>query len=147
MFSTRLEKFLPFLFNFRLSSANISSLKESRICRLRKGEKAWFQLITLLSRLLTCPILNTDSIIIPLYFIAAFLTLSQTSPGFYMSAVPVFWKHCWKRRNCSWQAISHFPTVFSFHSENFLPFSSNLKLSSANSFSFEVSKIGCLGKD
>ena len=29
------------------------------------------------------------------------LTLSQTSPGFYASAVQVFRKHCGKRRNCS----------------------------------------------
>ena len=29
------------------------------------------------------------------------LTLSQTSPGFYVSAVQVLWKHCGKRRNCS----------------------------------------------
>ena len=29
------------------------------------------------------------------------LTLSQTRPGFYVSAVQVFWKHCGKRRNCS----------------------------------------------
>ena len=28
------------------------------------------------------------------------LTLSQTSPCFYMSAVLVFLKHCGKRRNC-----------------------------------------------
>ena len=28
-------------------------------------------------------------------------TLSQTSPGFYVSVVQVFWKHCGKRRNCS----------------------------------------------
>ena len=41
------------------------------------------------------------------------LTLSQTSPGFYVSAVQVFWKHCGKRRNCSSRAISPFPTVFS----------------------------------
>ena len=26
---------------------------------------------------------------------------SQTSPGFYMSAVHVFWKHCGNRSNCS----------------------------------------------
>ena len=37
-------------------------------------------------------------------------------------------------------AISPFPTVFSASLENFLPFSSNLKLSSANSFSLEVAK-------
>ena len=30
-----------------------------------------------------------------------YLSLSKTSPGFYMSAVLVFWKHCGKRRNCS----------------------------------------------
>ena len=29
------------------------------------------------------------------------LSLSQTSPGFNMSAVQVFWKHCGKRGNCS----------------------------------------------
>ena len=35
--------------------------------------------------------------------------------------------------------------VFSTHLENFLPFSSSLKLSSANSFSLEEPKIGGLG--
>ena len=34
-----------------------------------------------------------------------------------------------------------FPTVFSTRLDNFLPFSSNLKLSSANSLSLEDSKI------
>ena len=29
------------------------------------------------------------------------LTISQTSPSFYVSVVQVFWKHCGKRRNCS----------------------------------------------
>ena len=65
------------------------------------------------------------------------LTLSQTSPGFSWSAVQVLWKHYGKRRNCSWRAISYFPTVFFFFFdtllENFLPFSSNLTLSFANS--------------
>ena len=37
------------------------------------------------------------------------LTLSQISPGFYASAVKVFWKHCGKRRNC-------------YHKEQFLLF-------------------------
>ena len=32
---------------------------------------------------------------------ACCLTLSQTSPGFYVSAVKVFGKLCGKRRNCS----------------------------------------------
>ena len=39
-----------------------------------------------------------------------------------------------------------FPTVFSMCLESFLPFSTNLKLSSANSFSLEASKICRLGK-
>ena len=65
------------------------------------------------------------------------LTLSQTSPCFYVSAVQVFWKHWGKRRNCSSRAISPFPTLFSTCLDNFLPFSSILKLSSANSFSLE----------
>ena len=29
------------------------------------------------------------------------LSLSQTSPCFYVSAAQVFWKHCGKQRNCS----------------------------------------------
>ena len=46
-------------------------------------------------------------------FRAGPLTLSQTSPCFYVSAVQVFLKLCGKRRNCSLWAISPFPTVFS----------------------------------
>ena len=45
-----------------------------------------------------------------------------------------------KRRNCWQQAVSHFPTVFSTLLDNFLPISSNLKLSPANFFSLEESK-------
>ena len=55
-------------------------------------------------------------------------------------------KHCGKRRNCSLQAISPFPTVFSNLLEIFLPFSSSLRLSSANSFSLEESRICHSGK-
>ena len=44
---------------------------------------------------------------------AIILTLSQTSAGFCVSAVQVFWKHSGKRRNCSLRAISPFFTVFS----------------------------------
>ena len=60
--------------------------------------------------------------------------LVNTGPGFYVSAVQIF------------SAISPFPTVFSTCFGNFLPFSSKLKLSSANSFTLEKSKICCLGK-
>ena len=45
-----------------------------------------------------------------------------------MSAVHAFRKHCGKRRNCSLQAISPFPTVFFCTClKGFLPFSINLK--------------------
>ena len=39
MFSTCLENFLPFLSNFKLSSAKSVSLDESKICHLGKGSK------------------------------------------------------------------------------------------------------------
>ena len=51
-----------------------------------------------------------------------------------------------KRTKYSQRAISPFPTVLSTLLENFLPFSSNLKLWSANSFSSEESKICHLGQ-
>ena len=41
---------------------------------------------------------------------------------------------------------SPFPTVFPTVSKNSVPFSSNLRLLSANSFNFKVSKICCLRK-
>ena len=62
------------------------------------------------------------------------LTLSQTSPGFYVSAVEAFWKHCGERRNCLLRAITPLPAVFSTRLESFLLFSSISKVSSANSF-------------
>ena len=39
VFSARLETFLPFLLNSKLSSANIFSLEESKICCLRKSKE------------------------------------------------------------------------------------------------------------
>ena len=55
-------------------------------------------------------------------------------------------KLCGKRRNCSQGAISPFPTAFSTLLEILPSFLSILKLSSANSFSLEESKIFSLGK-
>ena len=78
------------------------------------------------------------------------LTHSHTKTPFDAPGKQGFWKHCGKRRNCSKGEIAHneqfllFSTVFSTRLDNFLPFSSNLKLSSANSFSLEESKICCL---
>ena len=82
------------------------------------------------------------------------LKLSVVCKKIYISCVILhgYWRSwkivgvSWKRRNCSYQAVSPFPAVFSTGLENFLLFSSNLKLSSANSLILEESKICCLGK-
>ena len=60
-----------------------------------------------------------------------------------------FPKKPWLFRVCSTRGkkeISPFPTVFTTHLEDLLPFSLNLKLSSANSVSFGKSKMCRLGK-
>ena len=61
------------------------------------------------------------------------LFLFQTSPGFYMSALKTLWEK------------EKLFIMFSAHLEYFLPFTSNMKFSSANSFSLEESKICPLG--
>ena len=66
------------------------------------------------------------------------LTTSQTSPGFKVSAVQVFRKHCGKRRN--------FPAVVFYPSGELSALLLNLKLSSANYFSLEESTICRSGK-
>ena len=71
------------------------------------------------------------------------LTLSQTTPCFYLSAVQTFRKHCGKRRNCVKRAISPFPSVFSTLLRDFSSFSSDLESLSTHSFNLEESKI-CL---
>ena len=52
-------------------------------------------------------------------------------------------KTLWEKEK---RAISPIPTVFSIGLKNFLPFSSCLKLSFANSLILEVSEIRCSGK-
>ena len=73
------------------------------------------------------------------------LTLSQTSPGYYLSAVRVL-KTVGKEEIARDQQFLFLPQCFSICSENFLSFSSNLKLLAANSFSLEESKFCRLGK-
>ena len=68
------------------------------------------------------------------------LTLSETNPGVYVCSASLF-KTRWEKEKLLVRSNSPFPTVFSTHFDNFLPFLSNLKLLSANSFSCEVSKI------
>ena len=67
------------------------------------------------------------------------------SPGFYVSALQVFENTVEKGEIVRNEQFLLFPQ-FSTRFENFLPFSSNLKLSSANSFSSEASKILSFGK-
>ena len=55
-----------------------------------------------------------------------------------------FWKHCEKRRNLLVTSNFSFSHSVFYPFGYFLLFSSNLKLSTANSFSLEESKIFCL---
>ena len=55
-------------------------------------------------------------------------------------------KTLWEKEKLHLKAISPFPPVFSTRSENCLPFSSSVKLLSANTLSLEESKICRLGK-
>ena len=74
------------------------------------------------------------------------LTLSQTSPGFNESAVPTFENTVAKGEIAHDEQFLLFPPCFLPVLENFLPFSSNLKFSFANSSNLEECKICCLGK-
>ena len=68
------------------------------------------------------------------------LNLSQTSPAFTCLQYKSFENTVGKGE------IAPSPTMFSTPLENFLPFSSNLKFLSANSFRLEVSKMCRLEK-
>ena len=74
------------------------------------------------------------------------LTLYQTSPGFYMSAIQVFLKTLWEKGGIAGNKQFLLFPVFFTCLENYLPFLSNFKLSCARSFSLEGSKTDCLGK-
>ena len=73
-----------------------------------------------------------------------YLTLSQTSPGFYVFEVQVFWNHWGKGEIACCEQFVLFPE-FSTRLKNFLSVSSSMKLS-ANSFGMEESKICRLEK-
>ena len=74
------------------------------------------------------------------------LTLSQTSPGFTCLQYKSFENTVGKGEIAHSEQFLLFPTVFSTSLENFLRFSSSSKLSSADTFSLEESKICRLGK-
>ena len=76
-----------------------------------------------------------------------YLTLSQTSPGFFTCLqYKPFDNTVGKGGIARNEQFPLFSTVSSTRLESFLPFSSNLKLSSANTFSLEASKNCRLGK-
>ena len=75
----------------------------------------------------------------------ASLTLSHTRPGFYVSAVQVFENTLGKGEIAHSEQFLLFPQYFP-PTWKTLPFSSNLKLSSANSFCLEGFKISHLGE-
>ena len=77
-----------------------------------------------------------------------YLTLSQTSPGFYMTTVLVFTsllKTLEKGEIAHNEQFLFFPQCFLNLLDNFQSCLSNLKLLSANSLCLEESKICCLG--
>ena len=73
------------------------------------------------------------------------LTLSQIRPVFYVSAIHVL-KTLREKKKLLVTSNFSFSHSVSIRMDNVLPFSSNLKLSSANSFSLEESKFRRLGK-
>ena len=74
------------------------------------------------------------------------LTLSQISPGFYVFAVQVFESIVEKEEIARNEQFLLFPQCFLSFLRTFPPYQSNLKLSSANSFSLEESTILSYGK-
>ena len=72
--------------------------------------------------------------------------LSPNKPWFLHVFSTSFLQTILEKKKSLEHAISPFPTVFSNQLEKFLPFLSNFKLSSANSFCLEQLKICCLGK-
>ena len=61
-------------------------------------------------------------------------------PWFFCVCSTSLLKTLWKKEKLLVSSNFSFSHIFSTHLENFLPFSSNVKLSSANSFSFKESK-------
>ena len=68
-------------------------------------------------------------------------TLSETSPDFLSVGFTSLLKTLWEKEKLLMTSNFSFPTAFPTHMENVLLFSSNLKLSSANPFNLEESKI------
>ena len=136
--------FLTFLQNYFVPIHRLYWLQNHRsfekahlVLRLSKKKKCWLQTCSFLFSLFSENVLpSSDG-----------LTLSQTSPGFLRVRRTVLLKtRCKKEKLLVTSSFSFFATVFSTRLKKFLPFSSDLKVSSANSFSLEGSKTCRLGK-
>ena len=134
MFSTLPKQNFNFWGTFTFSSSNTFNLNWSRILMFQSNHSNYYL------RSISCWQVTIDWLI-DFNYVNAILSHSHTMTPFDAPWKQAFWKHCGTRRNCSSRAISLCPTVFSTRLDNFLPFSSNLKLSSANSFNSEESKI------
>ena len=97
---------------------------------LKKGEIACYEQFLLSHTVFKRPALQT--LINIRANLGMGLFLSQTSPGFYMSAVASLLKTLLEKVELLVTSNSSFTTVFSTCLKNILPFSSSLKLSSAN---------------
>ena len=86
---------------------------------------------------------HSNSVLTKKMFYSTKFNCSPFKPWFLLVCSTSLLKTLWEKQKLL--AISSFPTVLSTCLENFLPFPSKLKLSSANSFSLEESKICCLG--
>ena len=134
MFSTHLDNFLPFSFNLKLSCANSFNLDQSKILLSGNG--------LTLSQTTNYRLYQTERVCRRQFQVSCkWQTVPQTGR-----------KHCRKRRNCSLRAISSFPSVFKrlflqtrknqgLYGKGLNVSLSDLKLSSANSFSLDHSKI------
>ena len=110
VFFTFLQNFLLFSSNLKFLSADCFNLDQSKICRLEMDELlytiSWLWGTCLLTFYLLCQFFGSSNSPANKDIMSKIWTIGNT----------IFWlsrKHCGKRRNCSLQAISSFPTMFS----------------------------------
>ena len=104
MFSTLLKTNFNFWVTFILLSANAFNLDQPKILLFGKAltlDHTIHKLIKILKKMLLKTGCKEDEMrVTNLSDKSSHLTLSQTSPGFYMYAEKVFRKYCGKRQNC-----------------------------------------------
>ena len=136
MFSTRFKNFMPFSSNLKLSSANSYNLEKHNSCRLGKGYITF----------LCCRQAETKSRDRVHIHISSLINHFPNKPWFLRICRTSLLKTLWEKEKLL--ATSNFSfsnSVFYTFGELYTIFI-KFKLSSAKSFSFEESKICCLGK-